>query len=211
MLKSTPAPLLGNKEPSYSVSVPILVDSKKDHSVFAMTRCAYFTIEYDPVEVAEEADLGELWSLELSGTRVPLVLQSLVGVITGPIDGGDIFSSYKQIDDTLDAIEEHPDLMVGSGDFWLPNWLLEKCHKDGEVYRVGPRLFRLAWQSDNGSLSQDSFEKMCQKLAGEVRHRADEEEAFAAWQQADIAGAREYHQANLQRALQYESESRRED
>lgn len=188
---------------SGGVWIPVWVDSKKLAPDFAMTRCTYFTLERDQSGEpgAPQEETG--WGLELGSWLIPFGLQSLSGVIAGPLEGGEGFASAEQIDRTFDLIEEHPELMVDSGDLWLPNHLPDQCRPGGKVFRLAWDLFSLACAYEAGLIPQEEFQAWCRDKAGAIRHSVSEEEAFSAWQELHISAAREIYPKDAALALKY--------
>ena len=202
MRKNPAANTKSLSDESEAASVPVWVDSKKSDRGFTMTRCTYFTIEWDG-SMESSDDLEILWVLHPGRGSISFALQSLVGIITGPLKGEREFGSVRQIDETFDSIEEHPALMVDSGELWLPNELLNSCHDQGMVYRLSWRLFMRAYSFERGEINTGEFQAWCERRPGEISYSRREEQAFAAWQEAHIKAAREIFPKDGSLALDY--------
>lgn len=206
MITLKPASLPKLSPDSPGRTVPVWVDSRKKDPEFAMTRCAYFTIEREwslEPEEAGESPGGARWVLELGEVGIPFGLQALTGVITGPTRGPGWFSSAQQIDETFDLVERHPELMVDSDDLWLPNDLVEGCHAQGMVYRLSWPLFLRAYSYEAGLVGEKDFLAWCREHPEAVSYSRQEEEAFAAWQKAHLRAAFEVFPKNKDLELAY--------
>jgi hypothetical protein len=143
------------------------------------------------------------WVLYTGQGSISFAPQSLVGIITGPLQGERGFGSVQQIDETFDLVEDHPALMVDSGDLWLPNKLLDSCHDQGMVYRLSWRLFIRAYSFEMGQINTGEFLAWCGQHLAEISYSRREEQAFADWQEAHIKAAREIFPKDGNLALGY--------
>jgi hypothetical protein len=174
-------------------TIPVIVDSVKRSRGFAMTRCAYFSIQCDGP--APDCDLG------IRGARLPILMIGLGGIVHRPMQG-DRFETVDKLQDLFDRIEGVQGLYVDQDDLWLPNTLLgEEGPKRGEVFRVSIRLFEAAYRFRNGAIGQEEFEQICAGQGVAVLHSPDETRTFAEWAQAEIATARQTYHANRKEYL----------
>jgi hypothetical protein len=169
-------------------AVPVIVDDVKQHTRFAMTRCTYFSIECDQPSPG--------WTLSLNRAHIPFYMLGLSGIVLSPPGNNHEFSSAPDIRRLFDDIETNEHLFVDINDLWLPN----ECFPDSElargaVYRVGPRLFDLAFQFRHDLLPQHEFEMLAREFSHEVSFSTGETEAFQHWSNEQIMIASEqYHQ-----------------
>jgi hypothetical protein len=163
--------------------VPVVVDDVKRYGKFKMTRCTYFTIECDAP--------SSNWVLELGKKSIPFLLIGLSGLIVRPIGGGRLFESSDSIDELFKTIESDPSLYVDINDLWLPNKLFQGLPHRGEVYRVGSRLFHVAYLCREERISEDQFFRQCSELKSLIRLSKKETRSFASWSRLQIERARD--------------------
>jgi hypothetical protein len=166
-----------------SFHVPVVVDDVKRYGKFRMTRCTYFTIECDVP--------SSNWVLGLEKKSIPFLLIGVSGLIIRPIGGGPLFDSPDSIENLFNTIESHPSLYVDINDFWLPNHLFQEPHRRGEVYRVGNKLFHVAYLYREERISEGRFLRRCRELRANIRFSKKETRSFGIWSRLQIERARE--------------------
>jgi hypothetical protein len=176
--------LIQRKEVSdKTFDVPVVVDDAKNYGKFKMTRCTYFTIECDAP--------SSNWVLELGKKSIPFLLIGLSGLIVRPVRGGRLFESSDSIDELFDTIESHPSLYVDINDLWLPNKLFQGLPHRGQVYRVGIKLFHVAYLYREERISEDQFLRQCSELKGNIRFSRKETHSFENWSKFQIQKAKD--------------------
>src|SRR5437763_675775 len=125
--------------------VPILIETPS-RKAFPMVRCHYLSVECD--------DPRSGWRLELQGMATPFLMLNLVGIVQQPF-GATRFNNYSLIDGFFQVIEDQADLTINFEDLWLPEFLFLPKVAVGDVYRVGIRLFTVAYQYRDGRHSRD--------------------------------------------------------
>ena len=175
--------------------VPVVVDDSKSYGKFRITRCTYFTIECDAP--------SSNWVLELGKKSIPFLLIGLSGLIVRPIRGGRLFESSDSIDELFDTIESHPSLYVDINDLWLPNKLFQGLPHRGQVYRVGFKLFHVAYLYREERISEDQFLRQCSELKGNIRLSKKETRSFANWSRFQIQKAKDSFPKNKGLRLEY--------
>src|SRR2546430_1813280 len=138
--------------------VPILIETPS-RKAFPMVRCHYLSVECD--------DPRSGWRLELQGMATPFLMLNLVGIVQQPF-GATRFNNYSLIDGFFQVIEDQADLTINFEDLWLPEFLFLPKVAVGDVYRVGIRLFTVAYQYRDGRHSRDTFESFCKELHREI-------------------------------------------
>ncbi len=166
-----------------TLDVPVVVDDIKRYGKFKMTRCTYFTIECDAP--------SSNWVLELGKKSIPFLLVGLSGLIIKPIGDGSLFESSDSIEELFNTIESHPSLYVDINDFWLPNNLFQGAHRRGRVYRVGSKLFRVAYLYREERISEGQFLRRCSELKSHIRFSKKETRSFVSWSRSQIERARD--------------------
>lgn len=167
--------------------VPVIVDDPKRTGGFNMTRCVYFHIDCE--------DTLDGWTMDLGSGGIPFRMIGLSGVIVQPFDGSLIFENAGQVGDLFSTVqkvsaESETDSMmhVELEEIWLPNDLL-MWHRNeilrGDVFRIGYRVFRLAFAFNIGRLSQDEFLKQSMELR-QILFSEKETEAIATWARYEI-------------------------
>jgi hypothetical protein len=169
-------------------SVPVIVDDPKWMGNFNMTRCVYFHIDCE--------DTLDEWTMDLGSGGIPFRMIGLSGVIVQPFDGSLIFEYPQQVDDLFSMVQKVPaesetDSMmhVELEEIWLPNDLLlmsqGKAIRRGDVFRIGYRLFRLAFAFTIGRLTQDEFLQQSMD-PNQIQFSEKETTAIAAWVRYEI-------------------------
>ncbi|MBN2132588.1 MAG: hypothetical protein JW741_24010 [Sedimentisphaerales bacterium] len=186
-------------------SVPITIDDLKQLRDFKFTRCDYFTVECDM------PSLG--WTFELEGRQIPLFMAGGSGIIFRPSPDEARFTSPDQIEKLFHAIEEDPELSVGTGDVWIPNELVEPILSQHELpprgvtFRIGCAFFIAAMQFRTGRIGQTSFEKLARQSREAVTFSADEHEAFKAWRGMQVELARQQYPKRKDLELTWKDDS----
>src|SRR6266550_8093171 len=116
--------------------VPILIETRT-RPAFPMVRCHYLSVECD--------DPRPGWRLELQELATPFLMLNLVGIVQQPF-GAPRFNNYGLIDGFFQVIEDQAVLTINFEDLWLPEFLFLPELAVGDVYRVGIRLFTIAYQ-----------------------------------------------------------------
>jgi len=168
--------------------VPVVVDDVKRYGKFKMTRCTYFTIECD----VASSD----WVLQLGKKSIPFLLIGLSGLIIEPMGGGRLFRSSDSIDELFNTVERHPSLYVDVNDFWLPNKLFKGFPHRGQVYRVGSKLFHVAYLYREERVSERQFLRRCSELKSYFRFSKQETRSFTGWSRLQIERARDSYPKN---------------
>lgn len=137
-----------------------------------MTRCHYLSIECD--------DPRPGWNIQLQGLLTPFLMLNLVGIVHQPF-GAVRFNTTGLIEGLFKLVEDNAGFTVNFEDIWLPDFLFKERVIVGDVYRVGNRLFTVAYQYRDGRHSQERFETLCRELHGEIIFSEDETLAFKAW------------------------------
>ena len=151
--------------------VPVLVETPS-RSAFPMVRCHYLSIECD--------DPRPDWNLGPPGSGIPFLMLNLVGIVQQPF-GAPRFNTYGLIDGLFEGIETRANLTINFEDIWLPDFLFQPQLSVGDVYRVGNKLFAVAYQYRDGRHSRDTFENLCKELHREIVLSEDETRAFQGW------------------------------
>jgi len=151
--------------------VPVLIETAS-RSGFSMTRCHYLSIECDDPRAG--------WNLQLQATSTPFLLLNLVGIVQQPF-GAPRFNTYGLIDRLFELVEDEKSLTINFEDIWLPNSLFHGEVTVGDVYRVGTKLFTVAYQYRDGRHSTETFEQLCQELHNDIVFSEDETRAFKEW------------------------------
>ncbi len=192
-----------------TASVPVIVESVKDHPEFQMTRCIYFTIESD----SPSPD----WMLFLQGRRIPFLMVGMIGIVHAPIMptpgdnesaiflGDGEFESAEMIDSLFDAIEgpnSSAELTIDVEDIWLPNkllpWVADSSNPAGMVCRVSWRLFDICYLYRCDQITTKQFLAQCGDTDEHVRLSERETDAFAQWTNDQIENAKaDYTQEHL--------------
>jgi len=175
--------------------VPVVVDDVKSYGKFKMARCTYFTIECDAP--------SSNWVLELGKKSIPFLLIGLSGLIVRPIGGSHLFESSDSIDELLDTIEAHPSLYVDINDLWLPNRLFQGLPHRSQVYRVGFKLFHVAYLYREERISEEQFLRQCSQLRSPVRLSKKETHSFENWSRFQIQKAKDSFPKNKGLKLEY--------
>jgi hypothetical protein len=168
--------------------VPVVVDDVKRYGKFRMTRCTYFTIECDVP--------SSNWVLGLEKKSIPFLLIGFSGLIIRPTGDGPFFESPDSIEKLFNTVESHPSLYVDINDFWLPNHLFQEPHRRGQVYRVGSKLFHLAYLYREERISEGQFLRRCRELRTNIRFSKKETRSFENWSRLQIERARESYPKN---------------
>jgi len=164
---------------SLQPDVPILVETPA-RPFFSMVRCHYLSIEYDTPQAG--------WGISFGGVRMPFLMLGLTGIVRQPF-GADRFNDYGLIDGFFQEIEARTELSLNFEDIWMPAFLFGGSPQVGDVYRVGLKLFVLAFQYRDTRFSQEEFEAHCNELRREISFSADETAAFKGWTAEQIAMA----------------------
>lgn len=171
-------------------SVPVIVESIINFSVFPMTRCNYLLIEAD--EPTPD------WSLGIAEQAVPIMLLGMEAIVLQPLDG-QFFERPEQIEALISLIEDAPNAFsVHVDDLWLPTsvfrWEGEPANEN-QLYRVEAPLFSLAYRFRRGSVSQSDFVDQVKEMEGMVSYSESEHLAFRAWHEGVIKEASELYHA----------------
>jgi len=161
-----------------SPNVPVLVETT-GRPFFPMVRCHYLAIEYD--------DPHPGWTLGIAGIQMPFLMLGLAGVVLQPM-GAERFTTYGLIRGLFESVEEGGAL-VNFEDIWLPDFLFPVSPHVGHVYRVGMKLFYLAFAYRDSRFSREEFEVYCRELQGEISFSEDETRAFGSWTAEEISMA----------------------
>ena len=146
-----------------------------------MVRCHYLSIESD--------DPRPGWNLGLPAVSMPFLMLNLVGIVQQPL-GAPRFSNYGLVDGFFSLLEDQASLSVNFEDIWMPEFLFHGQVTVGDVYRVGERLFAIAYQYRDGRYSQEAFEGLSKELLRDIAFSEDETKAFKAWAGEQISTAR---------------------
>ncbi len=187
-------------------TVPLVVDDRKELPEFRMTRLTYFTIESEPGLGGAGREEEKLWNLSNERFQVPFLLNSMSGVILGPVDGSGLFLTAASIEETFDRIEAQPSFYVDANDLWLPNFLFEKMPERGGVYRAGYPLFRQALYFRADMVDHDGFLDMCLELSAQLAYSEGETAAFQSWEAGQIEEAIKNYHDRPEMALKYREE-----
>lgn len=111
---------------------------------------------------------------------MPFLMLNLVGIVQQPF-GAPRFSTYGLIDGLFQLIEDQASLTINFEDIWLPDFLMHPKPGVGDVYRVGNKLFVVAFQYRDGRHSRDTFESLSKELHREIVISEEETRAFKGW------------------------------
>lgn len=188
---------------SDAVDFPVLIDDVKMLNEFNMTRCTVFTIN------AELADNDWVAQLRLRG--IPFQLIGLTAVICRPEVDIPRFSDPTQIDSLFNRIEQSGELVVESGQLWIPNELFssyasssatqEGDHQElnrGEVWRATFGLIQRALKYQRELVNTAQFVGDCAALddrgSAALTYSTVETEVFRNWSVGQIENARIHYQ-----------------
>jgi hypothetical protein len=176
-----------------SVSIPIMIDDVKESDDFQMSRCTYFSIASNlpSSEITEDPVL-----------KIPSVMIGFTSLICYPFDASKLFNKPEEISSLFEAVEKVEGLYVDINDIWLPNFVFEKANrKRGSVFRILPELFKLAYDYQNGVISEDEFIKTCKKKNFPAEYSPEETDAFHKWGFKQIELASKYYKDNPKKWL----------
>lgn len=179
-------------------SVPIIIDDIKEYEGFKMSRCCYFSIEFD--------DLGEDWVLGFSNMAIPFMMIGLQGIISSPVGNYGSFNTASDIEYLFNLIEGNDNgLYVDVNDIWVPNSAFkdEEYFKIGSTYRMGYELFRLCYNFRNQRISKTEFLESSIEYTGQLDYSKIETESFRTWEKNQIEEARINYEENREMALEY--------
>jgi hypothetical protein len=162
---------------SPTLDVPVLVETTS-RPFFPMVRCHYLAVEYD--------DPRPGWSLTIAGIQMPFLMLGLTGVVLQPF-GAERFTNNGLIRRLFESVEQEG--LVNFEDIWLPDFLFSALPHVGDVYRVGIKLFSLAFAYRDSRISQEEFEAPCKELQDEISFSEDETMAFRSWTVEEISRA----------------------
>lgn len=169
-------------------TIPVMIDDVKDSADFHMSRCTYFSIA------------SNLPSAEVSldpRMKIPSFMIGFTGVICRPSYRSVLFDKPKKISGLFERVERNENLYVDINDIWLPNYVFDdKNRKRSSVYRIGPELFKLAFNYQNEIISDKDFLKICKERNLKAEFSPEETESFKIWGQKQIKHARKYYKKN---------------
>lgn len=171
-----------------AVSIPIMIDDVKKSNSFQMSRCTYFSIASNlpSTEITQDPVL-----------KIPSFMIGFTSLICYPMGHSKLFDKSEEISNLFEAVEKVEGLYVDINDIWLPNFVLdEKNRKRGRVFRILPELFKLAYDYQNGVISDDEFIKTCAEKNFHTEYSPEETEAFRQWGLEQIEHARKYYKDN---------------
>ena len=182
-------------------TIPISVDSVKDIETYRMTRCTYFSIE------SSESAPG--WTLSLGNIGIDFFLLGLSGIIMAPPADAPLFDTPDKIDALFEIIEANDTLYVDVNEIWLPNALfnMKGGPRRGDVFRIGYRLFNLAYKIKEQTHTDDQFLQRLREadVPLELDYSESETAALHAWNLLQIdLNRRHYHEnpeANLAKKI----------
>jgi hypothetical protein len=176
-----------DKEDLASVTVPVFVDNV----VEGMTRLSFMVIDYDDDQVN--------WNKELEERKIPYITLGPYCVVFKPFGKNEKFYSMNAIKDFIDEVEKET-FLIESNHIWMPNTLLSKNPKRGEVYRVNIPLLMRGYQYANNRISENDFLKFCQRNKKLIKFDRQETDAFYSWQEDRISIAKTKHDKLLKKS-----------
>jgi len=158
-----------------AVSIPVIVDDVKRAEGgrgFSMSRCAYFSIEFEGP--------SDDWDLFAGDLELPVVMLDLSAVISRPVPPGKLFDEPGKFEELYESVESQGQFFVDRNSLWFPNSLLREPAR-GHVYRIEIKLFTAALGYDSGSLSREDFLLLCRENPKGAWHSEAETAAFHKW------------------------------
>jgi hypothetical protein len=156
-------------------TVPIVVDSRKDHGSFQMTRCSYLSIQ-------STKPLRD-WDLHIRGTHLPILLLNLEAVVYQPLSPHAIthFSSPDHFEGLWTAVED-AGLEVVIEELWLPNFAFRHIDPEpGHVYRILDKLFAEAAALRDGRSDFETLASLIERTEDGVVFSEEETYSLAGW------------------------------
>ena len=179
-----------DKEP---LTIPVIIDDVKNQTDFKMSRCTYFSIASNVP--SQEIALNR-------SINLPSVMVGFTSVICRPSNRSTLFDKPKKISSFFERAEKNEGVYVDINDLWLPNFLFdEENRKRSRVYRIGIELFRLAFNYQNEIITNEEFNKSCEKAEFRADFSPVETDAFAKWGGAQIKHASKYYHQNPEKWL----------
>jgi len=176
-----------------SVSIPIMIDDVKKNDNFKMSRCTYFSIASNlpSTEITRDPVLN-----------IPSFMIGFTSLICYPSGHSNLFDKPEEISNLFEAVEKVEGLYVDINDIWLPNFVFDEVNcKRGSVFRILPELFKLAYDYQNGVVSEDEFIKKCEEKNFPTEYSPEETGAFRKWGLEQIEHARKYYKDNPKKWL----------
>ncbi len=170
------------------VSIPIMIDDVKKSGRFQMSRCTYFSIASNlpSTEIKQDPVL-----------KIPSFMIGFTSLICYPSGHSKLFDKPEEISKLFEAVEKVEGLYVDINDIWLPNFEFDEANRErGSVFRILPELFKLAYDYQNGVITDDEFIKTCKEKNFPTEYSPEETEAFQKWGLEQIEHARKYYKDN---------------
>jgi hypothetical protein len=178
-----------------SVTVPVVVDDRKDAGEFRMTRAAYFYIE----ALEPSADIP----VDPSGLGMSVLPLEFSGVLHKPLGAAERFETPEQIEALFRAVERHETLYVDSDNLWVPNGLFDRPPERGAVYRIPFAVFARLYTPCRDDASVDAGAPGPVGESGAAAFSAVETRAYEQWAAGIVAGAKAAYPMNRDLALQW--------
>ena len=160
------------------VTAPVFVDSMKKDRDFKMTRLSFLVIDYEDDQIN--------WNKELERRKIPFITMGPYCVVCKPFGKKEKFHSKDMIKNLFNQIEDE-NFLIESNYIWLPNNLLKREPKRGDVYRVNIPLLMKGYQYSNNKISEADFFKFCKKNKEHINYEELETKAFHSWNKERIS------------------------
>ena len=179
-----------------AVTVPVMVDDRKDVGEFQMTRATYFYVE--AVELSPDIPIDHV------SLGMPVLPLEFSGVIYKPFGTAEQFETPEQFEELFQVVEQHKALYVDSDNIWIPNDLLDKAAERGNIYRVSFDLFAQLYPLCRGDATMDADMTQIDGKSGLVTFSRIETQAYEKWTKGIVADAKATYHMNKSLALPYD-------
>jgi hypothetical protein len=148
-----------------------------------MIRGVVFTIESDGGHERWQLGIAQTGQVEDAGS-LPILLLGLSAIVVSSFRKDGQFNSPDDIENFFKMVEAHQELEIETADVWLPKALLRGRDggvKRGDVFRVSPQLFGIAWRLRGGDLNAKVLLELTQSINQGVSFSGEETAAFTRW------------------------------